>query len=281
MKESLLEQFRIFCSNNSFKTLEDSLMYFSVFSGFKEKIDTSKPLNVLIEELIFKDYRYILKGINDLTTGDNLFHFVLSGGALGDSQTHTAFKRAKVSANDGEAIVKELVKLGVISLSYPISINNQKNDVSAKINFKSPFIRFWFAFVSPLYQGIKNGDFTEVKKSLSNKLDEFIAFNFKQLSRDLIAEKFSEYIVKVGSYWNGEIELDIVGVTKENEYIVGECKFANSKIKKSVVTNILEKSQKLSISPKVCIVVAKKGFSSELKSLKGDGLKLFSLKHLA
>ena len=53
-----------------------------------------------------------------------------------------------------------------------------------------------------------------------------------------------------------------------------------AKIKKSEFSKLKEVCEKAEISPDVYVICSKNGFSSELKSLKGDTLKLFSLKHL-
>ena len=36
--------------------------------------------------------------------------------------------------------------------------------------FASPFVRFWFAFVSPYFKGIKQGDYKEVESSFAKNV---------------------------------------------------------------------------------------------------------------
>ena len=45
-----------------------------------------------------------------------LYHSILSGIAMGDGRTHTAFKRADVSKEVGIKAVEELCQTGIIKL---------------------------------------------------------------------------------------------------------------------------------------------------------------------
>ena len=48
---------------------------------------------------------------------------------------------------------------------------------------------------------------------------------------------------------------------------------------KNFVTNLKEKCKKAKIDVDMFVLFSKKGYTSELKSLKGDKLKLFTIKH--
>jgi len=67
--------------------------------------------------------------------------------------------------------------------------------------------------------------------------------------------------------------------TKSGKVIAGACKYTNSKIKKSVLTDLKDKCTKAKIDVDMFVLFSKKGYTSELKSLKGDTLKLFTLKN--
>ena len=63
---------------------------------------------------------------------------------------------------------------------------------------------------------------------------------------------------------------------KKGENYIGTTKFTNSKIKKSELTKLKEIAKKLDIKVVTYVIFSKKGFSSELKSLKGENLKLLT-----
>lgn len=212
-----------------------------------------------------------------------LFHSILSGIALGDGRTHSAFKRANVTNEVGMKAVKELCEMNVIKLeaSRKEFTNWAENyKISDKLLFNTPFMSFWFAFVSPIFKGIKEGDYKEVQKRFENKQADIISYTFEQLSIELLKLEFKDDpIVESGSYWDKDTEIDIYAKTKSGKIIVGSSRYSNSKIKKNELTKLQEQCQKANIKADIFVISSKKGFSSELKSLKGENLKLFTLKN--
>jgi hypothetical protein len=270
-----LQQFRSFYKAHNPKNIQDAIEKFNIFGGVEwGSIDTSKPTFELIEELVLKDYRYIRNDVCEITEGMPLYHSILTAIALGDGKTHTAYKRAKVSKDVGDKAVDELCKKGIIKLK-------KAKKSSDKLYFNSPFLRFWFAFISPLFKGIKEGDFKEVQERFINRQSEFINLTFTQLSQEFLKLSLKkEGILECSSYWDEENEIDIYIKTKSKKIIIGSSKYTNSKIKKNELSKIQEKAKKLGIKADIFVIFSKKGFSNELKSLKGENLKLYSIKNL-
>ena len=212
-----------------------------------------------------------------------MYHAVLSGIAQGDGKTHSSFKRAKVDEEAGLNVTDELSNRGVISVDKAKNIFTSwdKNEkVDNKFYFSAPFLRFWFAFISPLFKGIRDGDFEEVKQRFLNNESEFTQLTFIQLSHELLKLQMKDdKIVEIGTYWDREVELDIYAKTQSGKTIVGSCKYTNNKVKKSELTRLQATCATAKIEADLFVLISKKGFSSELKSLKGDKLKLFTLKH--
>jgi len=237
----------------------------------------------LIEKLILPDFRYIRNDVTELTTGMPLYHSILTGIAMGDGQMHTAFKRANTSSEVGSKAVDELCETGIIRLlkSKKIFTSWSENEtVSNKLFFTSPFLRFWFAFVSPLFKGVRDGNFKEVRERFANRKSEFLQLPFTELSHEVLKLSMKEDpIVEIGTYWDNKIELDIYAKTKSGKTIVGSCKYTNSKIKKSELSRLQEICDKANIEADIFVLFSKSGYSSELKSLKGENLKLFTIKN--
>ena len=255
--------------------MEDAIEKFSIFGGVEwGRIDTSKPTFELIEKLILEDYRYIRNDITELTGGMPLYHSILTGIALGDAKTHTAYKRANVSKEVGDKAVAELCEIGVIKLK-------KSKKSSDKLYFNSQFLRFWFAFISPLFKGIRDGDFKEVQKRFINRQNEFIHLPFTQLSQEFVKLSLKdERVMECGSYWDDKDEFDIYVKTKDKKTILGMCKYTNSKIKKSELNKMKLLADNMKIESESFVIFSKNGFSKELKSLKGENLKLYTLKNL-
>ncbi len=279
-KPTLLQQFRSFCFQNNPNNLEDALKYFAVFGGTSWSVDTTKPLSELIESKILKNYTYINGDITKFTKSDKVSHSLLSAVAIGDGRVHSALKRARISRGEGEEAIDTLCDKGIIKAEYSLeSPPSLDEKIDEKLNFNTPFIRFWFAFISPFFKTIKEGDYKEAKERFTNREQEFSELLFLKLSHELLKKSFKEDpIVEIGSYWDRNIQIDILAKTASGKIIAGVCKYSNSKAKKSSLTKLQELCGLAELTPDICVIVSKGGFSNELKTLKGEDVKLFALK---
>ncbi len=256
--------------------------YFAVFGGAKMYVDTEIPLETLIEEKILEKYKYLRNDISELTNNNNNFHLILTALATGDRRTNSAFRKTKTSFDDGITAVDKLCDKGMLSLEK--SLQNytslpKNNDISEKLLFTTPFARFWFTFISPLFKGVRDGDYKEMKTLYENKKVELPSLVFEQLSHEVLKNNFEnngDKIVEIGRYWDDKYQLDILGKTESGKIIVGSSKYSNSKTKKTELTRLKQISEDLDIKVDIFVLFSKKGFTNELKSLKGTDLKLFT-----
>ena len=282
--QPLAKQFQIFYKEHKPATFEDALEKFAIFGGVGwGEIDTSKPSFKLIRDLILDDYAYIRNDVNDITGGAPLYHSLLSAIAMGDGKTHSSYKRAKLDKEVGDKAVRELVERGIIYVEKPKKeftswAENEKID--NKLYFTTPFLRFWFAFVSPLFKGIRDKNYTEVKERWQNREAEFTNLIFTQLFHELLKKAFQDEdkIKEVSEYWDKKAAFGIYAKTKSGKTIVGLTKYTNAKVKKSELAKLQELCKEANLNADIFVIVAKKGFSSELKKLKGENLKLYTLK---
>ena len=279
---TLLQQFRSFCFQNNATDIEQAIEYFAVFGGMGYNVDMSKPLEELIEEKVLKNYRYIHGDLTKITQSNKAHHALLSAVALGDRREYSAYRRADLTRKEGEESAAFLIKFGLLSRQAsqadPI---DESEEVSARLQFSAPFLRFWFSAVSPYYKGIKEGDFAEMKVKWENSKQSFFDQIYEALVIALVKESFKEdWVAKIGSYWDKTTEIEILGKTKGDKVIVGSCKYSKSKANKSELTKLQEKCAKVELSPDIFVIFSKNGFSSEFKKEKSDTLKLYTLKNL-
>lgn len=282
--QTLQEQFKTFYQEQKPQNFEDAIEKFAIFGGVEwAPMDTSKPSIELIEKLVFPDYTYIRNDVSEVTTGMPMYHTVLTGIAMGDGRTHTAFKRAGVAGEVGVKALEALCETGIIRVAPSRKIFTswaEHSLVADKLYFTSPFLRFWFAFISPLFKGIRDGDYKEVGERFANRESEFIQLPFVQLSQELLKLEYAnDPIVECDSYWDDELEIDIYAKTASGKIIAGACKYTNAKVKKSELIKLQEKCAKASIAADIFVLFSKAGYSNELKALKGENLKLYTIKN--
>jgi hypothetical protein len=283
---TLLEHFRSFCYQNTATDFETAVAYFAVFGGMGWDVDLSRPLEVLIEEKVLANYRYIHGDITRITKSNPVYHSLLSALALGDRREHSAFKRANLRREEGEDAIDFLVDEGLLrietSIEKPV---DGKDDNSDRVLFEQPFMRFWFSSISPYYKGIKEGDYTEVKERWSHLGHAFGNHIYSQLVMEIVKKSFKNdanggYIDTVGAYWDRNVEIDILAKRKSGGMIAGLCKYAKSKANKSDLTKLKQLCERAELEIDTYVIFSKSKFSTELKREKGAKLKLISPRNM-
>lgn len=279
---TLLQQFRSFCFQNHATDVETALEYFAVFGGMGWSVDLSKPLDELIEEKILANYRYLHGDITKITQSNKMHHALLTALALGDRREHSAFRRANLTRKEGEESAAFLIKSTLLMRqSSQEEPADENEEISDRLIFTAPFFRFWFSAVSPYYKGIKEGDYKEMKEKWGNTKQSFFDQVYESLVIALVKQSFKEdWVTKIGSYWDKNTEIEILGQTKSGKVIAGSCRYSKSKTNKSELTRLQEKCAQAKLNPDIFVIFSKSGFSSEFKKEKGESLKLFSLKNL-
>ncbi len=242
-----------------------------------------RPIFELIEELILDNYTELHIALRDITSGDATYHALLTGVAMGDGRVHSALKRSGITEEDAEPVIAHLCQLGMLELKAANAKSRKWMDehpVSDKLMFTMPFMRFWFAFVSPLFKGVREGNYDEVRERYENRRQEIIELVFNQLSLELLKKSFEDDpLVEAESYWDADVEIDMLAKSASGKIIAGSCKYSSAKMKKNELTRLKESCALIGVEPDICVLISKQGFSTELRSLKGEKLRLMSLKH--
>lgn len=264
--------------------MSQALAYFSVFGGLGVRLDTSLPFEKLVQIHILDEYSRLRNEVSLLCGEDNTARAILSGIALGDRRSNSAFKRANVSFSEGIHFIEELQEKGILSSESSQQAFKEPFEpkiIAEKFFFASPFLHFWFAFVSPIFQGIKEGNYEEFFQRFANRKTEFYEVIFQKLCFEIFKNILQdEKIDRLGSYWDEELQVDLLCKTRSKKIIAGICKYSDAKMKKSELTKLNESCKKLGMTPDAYVFFAKKGFSSEFKSLKNENFKLFTCKSL-
>jgi len=243
-----------------------------------------KPLLELIETHILKKYTTLRYDINALTGGYKVDHAILTGIAQGDRRTNSSFKRAFVSFEEGMKCVEKLVEKGIIEIeSSQHHLANKRGDskVAKKLLFTSPFFRLWFSFVSSIYKGIKEGNFKEFYTLFENRQAEFSDFIFDELAMEFTRDFFEEDPIKqIGKYWDENLEISLVAKTTSGKIVAANCKYRDSKIKKTDINKLIEDCKDAGLQVDTFMYFTKKGYTTEVKSLKNETLRLFNAKSL-
>lgn len=286
-RPTLLQHFRSFSYQNNIRDFDTALEYFTVFGGTGWSVDTSKSLEVLIEEKVLSNYVPIHDGITKFTHGNALYHMLLSIIALGESHEDAVFKKGRVGRDKGEEAMdylemKSLLKFDT-SVEKPLKSSDGKSD---RVFFELPFMRFWFAVISPYYKSISEGDFSEFEEKWSQLRGNFSILLSNQLVLELVKQSFAakfidDPIVSIGSYYDKHVQIEILAKRKSGKMLAGECKYSKDEAKMTMFSRLKEKCQKAELNISDYVLFSKNGFFSEIEQIKDANITLLSHSHLS
>ena len=286
----ILNQFRSFYFRNYPSDMETQIEYFALFGGLGWDIDTSKPIEILIKELILENFSTLNDKITELTLGEPSYKRLLHALAVGDRRIFSAFNKAGLNNGNGGAALNFLQEKGLISIEYSreeparsLNPNGKlkreiaRHRISHKVLFSQPFIRFWFYFITPHIKDILQNNYENLFKDFKLKQNSYTSLVFEELSEVLLNYHIRDaQILSSGSYWDANIEIDIFTITDDEKTYIGECKWTNHKVNKKEFHKLIDKCEKLNIEPTQISFFSKRGFSKELTNMQGAQLALYS-----
>lgn len=286
----LLEQFRSFYFRNYPDDMETQISYFAVFGGLGWDIDTTKPISTLIQTKILKNFEALNLKIKELTCDDTNAKRLLKALAVGDRRVFSAFNKAGLNNGNGGAALNFLQEVGHIQMEYSREQHPRKKNpngklkrkesrhrISHKVLFTHPFVRFWFYFIVPNIKDIQARNYDKLFDDFAKKQNSYTSLVYEELSEVLLNYHLRDaQIISSGSYWDANLEIDILTLTDNGKIYVGECKWTNHKINKKELHKLKEKCEKLGIIPTQIVFFSKRGFSKELLSMQGKDLALYS-----
>lgn len=290
IKKQLIEQFRSFYFRNYPNDMEIQIEYFAVFGGLGWDIDTSKDIRQLLQSLVLDNFKIIDSKIQELISINSEQRRLLHALAVGDRRIFSAFNKSGLNNQNGGIALNELEKKGLIQIEFsreePARSLNPKGKlkrsiarhrISHKVLFTYPFIRFWFYFIVPHVDEILNQNYENFFKDFNERKNSYTSLVFEELSEVLLNYNIRDsQILSSGSYWDANIEIDILTITEDEKVYVAECKWTNHQINKKELHKLSQKCELLNISPTQMIFFSKRGFSKELVQMQGKDLALYS-----
>jgi len=286
----LLNQFRSFYFRNYPDDMETLIDYFAIFGGLGWDIDTSKSITFIIEELILENFCVLNQKMEELTLSNTNNKRLLRALAVGDRRIFSAFKRAGLNNANGGSALNYLQEKGLVSIEYSreesakslhpnskLKRDVARHRISHKVLFTQPFVRFWFYFIAPHAKEILKHNYDNLFKDFATRQNSYTSLVFEELSEILLNYYIRDsQILSSGSYWDANVEIDILTITQDAKIYVAECKWTNHKVNKKELTKLLEKCERLNIEPTQIALFSKRGFSKELMSKTGKDLALYS-----
>lgn len=283
-----LTSLRRFYESTYPENMEALVAYYAVFGESGIEIDATVPLNELITVKVLEHYGEHYNRIHQGILAERDTIALLQAAAKGDRRIHSACRRAHISESKGGELIRQLRHQGIVSIEVSREAPPEKlhpkqklkrevarHRISHKLRFPSPFLRFWFRFVSPMHRRIEQGDYESVLTRFSEQSTAFTGLVFEELSQLYFRQLTGEDPYRrCGSYWDRVIELDMLARSASGGFIVGECKWTNTKVNRGELQKLQEKCALVGLEPEQIWLFAKRGFSKELEAMQSERLVL-------
>ncbi len=273
--------------------IADLISWYSVFEGYPNLQDLHGQNDLLqnIESYILEKYETLKENFHfsDDPATQRDIEKLLRRVALGNRKSYSVLKN-DISQIKSRDIYTLLFKREIIEKEYsretpierrkgqPVKKELRGYVIEDKIRFTKGFYRFWFTFIAPYATLLERNEIEEVMKKIVQELDRYTSLTFEYLSNELIHHHSpKEAIVESGSYWDRQIELDLLAKTDRGAMIAGECKWENEKICKNTLNKLQKKCDTLPFEVDSYLLFSRSGFSNELKKSKDPRIHLYDL----
>jgi hypothetical protein len=286
--------FREFHDKFNYFDIQESIEFYSVFQSYPFfnflKLDTT--LLSCIQSQILERYTelkpYFLYDEDTLLQRD--LEALLARLAIGDRKNFTAYKKINVSQPRSRLLFKTLFEKGIIRKEHSrekplrefkgqlIKKSLRRYEIQDKIHFVDNFTRFWFTFLSHLDEESLHVNISKALETISQSMEQYISLTFEELSNELMIKKIGpDNIENFGSYWDKNIEIDLMIETKDGKIVVGESKWKNHKVCKNILNTLEKKCMRANIEVDEFVLFSKSGFSKELKNLNRTDISLYDI----
>ncbi|MGH2353786.1 MAG: DUF234 domain-containing protein [Chloroflexota bacterium] len=110
------------------------------------------------------------------------------------------------------------------------------------------------------------------EREIALSLDEFIGHTTwedvcrQHLWRRLAADRLPARFAHLGRWWDGQDEIDLVGLWRGRATVVGECKWSSAPVGEGVFVDLQHKARKLPIDqPPLWVLASRSGFDRVLR----------------
>lgn len=240
--------------------------------------------NLLIQE--FTDVTLVNNIIEQIASGENTVNLIAD----------------KVHEKDSTVLYSlgKLINVGLVEKKK--CITEEANKKKTQYVLKDYMFKFWYEFIPKACSVIEMGHGEEYyDRVVKPRLHDFMGSVFEQMCRyytlkEGIAGRFDCFLTETGTWWGTEIlispngeksiqtaDVDVIGISSiDKVMVVGECKFKNSKIDKSVYETLVRRSKAIPASYRITryLLFSLSGYTDWFNETDDKMISLYTLADL-
>ena len=218
--------------------------YIELFDGKKDLYDEIHRLVLQRDGLLYEEPEFLLRHeVEEIGSYFSIIKSIAAGN----------HKAGKICADIGikqtslPKYLKTLTDLDIIERQVPVTEANPEKSKRGLYFIKDNFLRFWFRFIYPERGRLELGQTEYVLNNIKNHfIDSHTAHIYENvcISEMWRLNKIGRFnFNKLGRWWDGKEEIDIVGLDSiNNEIIFAECKYRSAPIDVDVFYDLKRKA---------------------------------------
>lgn len=271
--------------------IETQIQHYSVLGGVPAYLEQFDPEIALFDnvegsilskgEFLYEEPEFLLRQeLREPAT----YMAILEAIATGATRVTEIANEIDRDASALSRYLKNLTQLAILERETPVT----DPDDRGLYRLTDDFLRFWFRYVAPNRSVLEQGRTEPVRAAIEETLSTHTSETFERVSQQAVATSgFGGSFARIGRWWDGGEEIDVVGVDPESEtLLLGECKWTESPVGTGLFDELrdLESAVRWHGGERTVeyALFSRSGFTDELRDLareRGD-LRLLGLAEL-
>ena len=255
-------------------TAEDRIRAFAVAGGipyYLRFFDPSVGLRANLRRLafspdgpLFREAEYLLEAeFREVSRRGSIFRAMATGAV---TPNEIAGRIGLGGAADVQANLADLVRMGLVRREVPVTRRAELRSRQVAYRIADPYLAFYFTVLEPRRSLIQVGPAAVVDRSLTDEeLDAYVSRVFEEIARQYVrraaAAGMLPIVEAVGTWWQGEDELDVVGIDRSGVTLVGEAKWRRSAVGRDDLAVLRRRAAMLSEQPTRLLLFSRGGFT--------------------
>lgn len=200
---------------------------------------------------------------------------ILQSIAFGNTRMNDIVQRTGIERGPVSKYLSVLQELRLIERETPITERHPEKSRKGIYRLSDNFFRFWFRFVLPYKSRLVEGGSRKLlEQEILPNLDNFIGQVFDKICADIFRYLSTEGILRldcdrVGRWWGGNEEIDLVGTAGDIPVFAAECKWSRKPIGIDVLRDLERKISFISPGPNLAKIrlglFSRSGFTKEVE----------------
>jgi uncharacterized protein len=239
--------------------VDDQLSLYGVFGGIPAYLERADPKASLKRNIIdtiltrgaplYDEPRFLL--MQELREPHTYFSICRAVATGRTTPNEIAQGAGLTDRGAASRYLQTLRDLHVLERRVPATERNPERTRRGHYYLMDPFLRFWFRFVLPNVSALEAGEPTHVYHArVAPWLDQHLSRSFEEVCIQRLwalnnERGLLEHYDRIGGWWRGRDEVDVVAVADKGGLLLGECKWSRHQVGIDVLEALQNKAPRV------------------------------------